>query len=144
MSFSGMFTSPSLPLAPLDQAKRRIQHAALAAFLAAGLTVFFSVSTACAQHSVEPLRLLGDAAWVMLLGLGINRKSRICAAVLVIYWVLAKWVLWQETPPGPVGIFVGLSFWFTFIGGLGGAIFFHRQQGRESTVAAETTAKPSA
>ena len=138
-----MFTSPSLPLAPLDQAKRRIQHAALAAFLAAGLTVFVSVSTACAQQSVEPLRLLGDAAWVMLLGLGIKRKSRVCAAVLVVYWVLAKWVLWQETPPGSVGIFVGLSFWFTFTGGLGGAIFFHRHQPRESGAGPEVPEKPT-
>jgi hypothetical protein len=136
-----MFTSPSLPLAPLDQAKRRIQHASLAAFLAAALTVFVSLSTAWDLKSVEPLQLLGDAAWVMLLGLGIKRKSRVCAAVLVIYWVIAKWILWQETPPGPVGIFVGLSFWFAFIGGLGGAIFFHRHQGRERDVSTEDSSK---
>lgn len=130
-----MFSTPSLPLSPLEQAKKRIENAFLAAFIAAGLTVFVAISTAISQEDTTPLLWMGDAALVLMLGLGIRRKSRVCAALLVLYWIFSKWISWQQIPPGSVGIFVGASFWFCFISGLGGAIYFHRHHPRENSMA---------
>jgi lysylphosphatidylglycerol synthetase-like protein (DUF2156 family) len=119
-------------LDPLERAKKRTKDAAVAAYVSAVLTVVISVGAAYSQQSAAPLLLLPDAAFIAGLAYGIQRHSRICAAILVVYWCIAKWLLWQEASPGLLGLFVAVGFWLSFIGGLVGAVNYHRYQAEPS------------
>ena len=121
-----MFPPSALPLEPLQRAKKRTKDASIAAYVSAALTAVISIGAAYAQKNAAPLLLLPDAVFLAGLAYGIQKHSRICAAILVVYWVIAKWLLWQEVSPGLLGLLLALGFWLSFIGGLVGAVNYHR------------------
>jgi hypothetical protein len=138
-----MFTRSVLPLEPFQRAMKRAKDASLAAYVSCALTVILSIGAAYSQKNAAPLLMLPDAALVAGLAYGIQRYSRICAAVLVVYWIIAKWSLWQEFSPGPLGLLVALAFWLSFIGGLVGTVNYHRFK-REPIQPPQTTTGSSA
>jgi lysylphosphatidylglycerol synthetase-like protein (DUF2156 family) len=138
-----MFPRSPLPLEPLQRAKKRTKDASVAAYVSAALTVIISIGAAYSQKSSAPLFLLPDAAFIAGLAYGVQRHSRVCAAVLVVYWVIAKWMLWQEVSPGLLGLFVAVGFWLSFIGGLVGAVNYHRYK-KEPIQPSQTTTGSSA
>ncbi len=125
-----MLSTPSLPLEPFDQAKKRTKEASIAAYVSASLTAVVSIASVVSQRRPEPLVLLIDAVLIAGLGYGTQKQSRVCAATLVIYWIISKWFLWQDSALGLVGILVAFGFGLIFIGGMVGAINFHRHKGK--------------
>ena len=135
-----MFPPSALPLEPFQRAKKRTKDASIAAYASAVLTVVISVAAAYSQKNAAPLLLLPDAAFIAGLAYGIQRQSRVCAAILVVYWAIAKWILWQEVSPGLLGLFVAVAFWLSFIGGLVGAVNYHRY--KEEPIKSSTDQRP--
>jgi hypothetical protein len=66
-----------------------------------------------------------DAMLIFGLSFGIYRKSRICAVLLLVYFILNTMVTWAERGVGP-GLPVALIFGYCFIQGLRGTFAYHK------------------
>lgn len=96
------------------------------AILSASITLVFSV-IACFGYSFRGITPLGfiDVVFVLSLAYGIYRKSRTCAVIVFVYWVVGK--IGQFITVGEVASLVaGLFFGFFFFQGIRGTFAYHR------------------
>lgn len=97
-----------------------------AALLSASITLVLSVIS-CFGYSplgMTPLSFI-DVVVVFALAYGIYRKSRICAVIIFIYWVVGKIgqsIAIEEAGPLVAGVFFG----FYFFQGIRGTFAYHR------------------
>jgi hypothetical protein len=82
--------------------------------------------------AVAGVPILGADAWyfidvVFLFGLtfGIYRKSRTCAVVMLVYFVVSKIITMMETGK-PSGLLMGLLFAYFYFQGVVGTFAYHR------------------
>jgi hypothetical protein len=117
---------PNLIFEPLELARKRTKDASTVAFVSAALTGCISIFASIQYSNPESLLLLADAAFIAGLAFGIRKHSRVCASLLVIYWVVSKWTMWSEASPSLFGLIIGILFWLSFIGGAIGAFTYHK------------------
>ena len=79
-------------------------------------------------HAV-PIAYAADVILLAALSFGTWRRSRICAAVSVIYWLSSKMFQMVETPHvfNDLGRGIALAALAAFIGGLVGTVVYHRR-----------------
>ena len=121
-----MLSTPTLPLSPLAQAKKRVKAASLAAFAAAVITAAMAVVGAFLQKSFTPAVFLADAALIAALGFGVKKNSRACAVGLLLYWCVAKAFQIYEDRIGLLWAWIALAFGLWFVAGVVGTFKLHR------------------
>ncbi len=123
----------SAPLPPdtlqeleIDDALRKIKTAWVAGIVSGVITL------AVTLFSMTGRRLFGFNAWALFdvalifgLAFGIYRKSRVCAVVMLAYFVLSKIYLWTITP-SLIGLLFALVFLFCYVLGVIGTFRYHR------------------
>jgi hypothetical protein len=109
----------------IDDALRKIKIAWVAGIVSGVITL------AVTLLSMSGTRLFGFNAWSFLdvalifgLTFGIYRKSRVCAVVMLVYFVLSKIYLWTITPSF-IGLLVSLIFLFCYAQGVIGTFRYH-------------------
>lgn len=114
-----------------ERAERHIRNGAVAATLSAGLTgliVTIAVLTEPQSGAIayfDDPWLVVDIAALLLLALGVSRKSRTAAVLLVVYFLIALAVRFVDT--GRVTGLLGAVVWMYFyVNALRGAFAYHR------------------
>ncbi len=98
--------------------------------LAAGTSAASALVTAIlVVHGTVPVVYAAHAILAAGLAVGIYRRSRICAAAAVSYWVVSKMVPVVSTPEGfgVVGVTTAMAVLGAFVGGLFATIVYHRR-----------------
>jgi len=110
----------------VNDALRKIKTAWVAGIVSGVITL------AVTLLSITGTRLFGFNAWSFLdvalifgLTFGIYRKSRVCAVVMLVYFVLSKIYMWTITPSF-IGLLVSLIFLFCYVQGVIGTFRYHR------------------
>ena len=108
-----------------NRALRKIKVAWVAAVVA-------GVVTLAAVVSVTDTQVVGVSSWnfidvVLIFGLafGIYKKSRVCAIIMLIYFILSKIIMWTVSP-SPIGLPVTVLFLYCFVQGVIGTFQYHR------------------
>lgn len=109
-----------------DDILKKIKYGWVAALFSAGVTL---VVTIIAMTGTE---ILGFSAWelidvALILGLafGIYKKSRTCAVLMLIYFIISKILIMVETGK-PIGIPMALVFGYFFWQGVSGTFAYHK------------------
>lgn len=127
--------APAIPAIPADIAKK-IKGAWVAGCISAAMTL---VVTLIAMSGTEALGFsvwsLGDVAFILGLTYGIYRKSRVCAVLMLAYFVLSKIILMLEAGK-PSGLLVALIFGYFYAQGIVGTFAFHKFKARQAAEAA--------
>jgi hypothetical protein len=114
--------APTMELAPPAEILKQIRNATMAACISGGLTLALSLLGAM-LGSVLGLNAwsLLDAALIFGLAYGLHRRSRVCAVLLLIYWIGAKALQAMGNPTAAAGgaLFALLFGWFYLQGVLG-------------------------
>ena len=74
----------------------QIRGAWLACLVWAAVTLFQSLAAMVQDAADAPLGLV-DVACILALAFGISRKSRICAVVMLVYFVSSKYLVYQSS-----------------------------------------------
>jgi len=111
----------------IEKALKAIKTAFIAALISATLTLIASL-VAFAGHTfnglISPWMFL-DAVLIYVLALGLYKKSRICATLILLYWIAVKTLAFVEN--GTVGsIPVALLFTYFFLMGVVGTFYYHK------------------
>jgi len=109
----------------LEEAEKKVSNAWWAALLSAGVTVIFAFISLGGEPvaGIDAWAFL-DVALILGLAFGISRKSRICAVLLLVYFVGGKILMWTEA--GNVrGLPVALVFMWYFAQGVVGTFQYH-------------------
>ncbi|MHC4271661.1 MAG: hypothetical protein ACYST2_05045 [Planctomycetota bacterium] len=111
----------------IEKALKAIKSAYIAAVISATLTLIASL-VAFAGHSfgglISPWMFL-DAVLIYVLALGLYKKSRICATLILLYWIAVKVLILVDN--GTVGsIPVTLLFTYYFFMGVLGTFYYHK------------------
>jgi serine/threonine-protein kinase len=67
-----------------------------------------------------------DPALILLLAYGLYRRSRVCAALLLVYVVVELWLAFHAAGR-PTGLGVALLLEVSFLTGLRGTLLYHRE-----------------
>jgi len=117
---------PPPPEVPSEILKK-IKQAWVAALFSAGLTLIFTLV------AMSGTKILGLSAWnfldvALILGLafGIYKKSRTCAVLMFIYFVISKIFVMAETGRFTGGIVGALIFGYFFWQGIAGTFAYHK------------------
>jgi serine/threonine-protein kinase len=70
-----------------------------------------------------------DVALIFGLSFGIYKKSRVCAVLMLAYFIVSKIVLMLEAGK-PSGLLVALIFAYFYVQGIRGTVAFHKLQVR--------------
>lgn len=140
MSTPNPYAAPTTPVAdvtpdiPADIAKK-IKGAWVAGCISGvmtlALTLFVMAGNAALGFSVWSLL---DVVMIFGLAFGIYKKSRICAVVMLLYFVVSKVVLMMESPAAS-GLLVSLVFLYYYAQGVAGTFAFHRFKARQAAEA---------
>ncbi|MHC4132676.1 MAG: hypothetical protein ACYSSP_03340 [Planctomycetota bacterium] len=111
----------------IEKAIKAIKTAYIAAVISATLTLIASL-VAFAGHTlgglISPWMFL-DAVLIYLLALGLYKKSRICATLILLYWVAVKILAFVVN--GTVGsVPIALLFTYFFFMGVVGTFYYHK------------------
>ena len=74
-----------------------------------------------------------DVALVVTFTVGLFFKSRICATLMVVYFMLCKYVQWSVEIT-PFSFFVGLVFLYYYLQGARGAFAYHKLKNEEANL----------
>jgi len=114
--------SESVPEAVL----KKINQAWAAGLISAGITFLVTI------FAIFGVKLLSFNAWELLdvaliLGLtyGIYRKSRVCAVLMLIYFLISKLLMIQQNPKQS-GMVLGVFFAYFYVQGVLGTFAYHR------------------
>jgi hypothetical protein len=113
---------------PLDQAEERITIAAVSAFLLAAVTATATGSVLIPFNWGS----VTDVLIIIALGVGIAKRSRICAALLIADFLLSRYEMWHLTKNLQATV-SSMSFaaLCAFGMGLRGTVRYHRAQDRQ-------------
>jgi hypothetical protein len=112
----------------LEKAENSIKVAWEAAGLVAVIT-FLALLANLAGFNIGDMNLwsLIDVAFASLLAFGIYRKSRTCAVLMFLYYLLSKVITIVESPKTIGGsIFLSLFFVWAFLNGIRGTFTYHK------------------
>jgi hypothetical protein len=114
---------PQVPKATL----RKIRNAWIAGLISAGMTLLL-VLLAVAGTSIAGFTgwEIVDVALILGLTFGIYRKSRVCAVLMLVYFVVSKVLLILETGQAS-GIVLALVFFYYYAQGVAGTFAYHKQ-----------------
>lgn len=126
----GVFLVNSLP-----KAVRRIRWAGGVALASGLFTFFYSImnetgfALPAIRYDLNMWSVL-DGFFLIGLAVGVFLKSRIAAVVLVVYWVVNKWVLWSAFgfPPLARNFLISAGMLYVFVEGLRGVCSYHKFQ----------------
>jgi serine/threonine-protein kinase len=130
-------TSPIMDRIPEipDDILKKIKQAWVAALFSAGITL---IVTLIAMSGTEVLGFsaweLIDVALVLGLAFGIYKKSRTCAVLMLIYFIISKIIIMAETGK-PTGIPMALVFGYFFWQGVSGTFAYHKLKARKPALA---------
>ena len=99
-----------------EEIAKRIRNGAVAAFVSGGITTILSFIALFTGENILGLGAssLFDAALIFGLAYGIHRRSRICAVLMLVYFVLSKII--QVAAMGQVtGIPISLLFLYFYV-----------------------------
>ena len=116
--------APSVP----KQVLRDIRNAWIAGLISGSLTLVYTL-TAVSGTSVAGYTAWQafDAALAFGLTFGIFVKSRVCAVLMLVYFVASKLVvIWYAGIEGGRGVIIMLLFLFYFAMGIRGTFAYHR------------------
>lgn len=105
----------------LKKAEDLIKVAWIAGVISGLLTLIFSL----APGGMLETWSVGDAILIFGLSFGIYKKSRICAVLMLVYFILSKMSMWAERGVGP-GLPVALIFGYCFIQGIRGTFAYYK------------------
>jgi serine/threonine-protein kinase len=115
---------------------RKIKRAWVAALVLAGMTLIFTliaiksliaIQSSGARISIFSAGALIDTALILGLAFGIYKKSRVCAVLMFIYFVISKILMWEtiikfNVPSIPLALLFGYFFWQ----GVWGTFAYHK------------------
>ena len=108
-----------------EEILKKIRYAWIAATVSAGITLLITVGAMLGES------ILGFSAWnlldvVLILGLafGIYMKSRVCAVIMLIYFIASKIILMVEAGQ-PSGLLMTLAFGYLYAQGVFGTFAYH-------------------
>jgi hypothetical protein len=120
-----------------EEAIRHSQRGAYAAFIGAGISGFAFLAATISQATDgllglmnDPLNLI-DIGLVVGCGIGLLRRSRAAAVVLVAYFVIARIAMSLELGQ-PTGLIPGLIFLYFFARAVQGTFAFHKIERAEN------------
>jgi serine/threonine-protein kinase len=109
-----------------DEVLKKIKHAWTAGLISAALTLLMTLL------AIFGIKMLGFDAWMLLdvaliLGLtyGIYRKSRVCAVLMLVYFIISKILLFAQTGK-PNGIVMAVIFLYYYAQGVAGTFAYHK------------------
>jgi serine/threonine-protein kinase len=122
---------PEIP----DEILKKIKHGWVAALISAGITLIVTLV------AISGTEILGFSAWELIdVGLilgfafGIYKKSRACAVLMLIYFIISKIIIMAETGK-PSGIVLAIVFGYYFWQGVSGTFAYHKLKARKPAVA---------
>ena len=121
-----------LPAVP-DEIHKKIRNAAVAGLVSAAITLLFALLAASGTAVVAGFGLaqLVDVALILGLSFGIYKRSRTCAVIMLVYFVISK--IWIIRVTGQFsGGLVALVFLYLYGQGVAGTFAFHRWKKRAS------------
>jgi hypothetical protein len=109
-----------------ENAEKAIRGAWIAGVISAAATLLFSLIAIAADD------IFGIGAWAFIdvalilgLTLGIYKKSRAAASIMLAYWVVSK-ILLLAAGVGVSGLAIGVLFGYYFLQGVRGTFAYHR------------------
>ena len=121
--------SDQIPEVP-DEILKKIKHAWVAALISAGITLVVTL------FAISGTDILGFSAWefidvglVLGLAFGIFKKSRTCAVLMFVYFVISKIIIMADTGK-PTGILLAIVFGYYFWQGVSGTFAYHKLKAR--------------
>jgi serine/threonine-protein kinase len=109
-----------------EEILKKIKNAWVAALVSATFTLVLTLI------AISGTSVLGFSAWEFLdvglilgLALGIYKKSRTCAVLMLVYFVISKIILMVEAGK-PNGIILGLVFIYYYWQGVVGTFAYHK------------------
>src|SRR5437016_148421 len=117
----------------IEDAGRHVRNACVAGLVSAGVTLVLSVGGLFGFTLWE----LVDAILIVGLTYGIWKFSRICAVVLLAYFVIGRVMLWaQNGMPGSIGLLVAVVFIYFYGQAVRATFGYHKT--RRITAAEQT------
>lgn len=113
------------PEIPADIA-RKIKSAWIAGCISGAVTLVVTLiaMSGTAALGFDAWSLL-DVAVIFGLAFGIYKKSRVCAVLMLAYFILSKIILMMEAGK-PSGLLVALIFAYYYVQGIRGTFAFHK------------------
>jgi serine/threonine-protein kinase len=109
-----------------DEVLKKIKHAWTAGLISAALTLLVTLL------AVFGVKMMGFDAWEFLdvafiLGLtyGIYRKSRVCAVLMLVYFLISKIIIFAQSGK-PNGIVMAVVFLYYYAQGVAGTFAYHK------------------
>lgn len=119
---------------------RKIKPARITGCISGAVTLTI---TLVAMAGVWALEFSGwsllDVALIFRLSYGIYKKSRTCAVVMLVFFVISKIILMMEAGK-PSGLLVALIFGYFYVQGILGTFAFHKFKGAQAREAAQAHA----
>lgn len=120
---------------PADVLKK-IKNGWVAGCISGGLTLVVLFAMSGAELPGIDAWMLVDVALIFGLTFGIYRKSRTCAVIMLVYYLVSKILIMIETGK-PGGLFMSVLFAYFFWQGVSGTFAYHRFLREASPAAAE-------
>lgn len=119
-----------------ENIRKKIKQGWVAALVSAGITL---VVTLIAMTGTE---IMGFSAWELIdvglilgLAFGIYKKSRTCAVLMLVYFIIAKIIIIADTGKAS-GLPMAVVFAYFFWQGIAGTFAYHRYAKRGTPLAA--------
>jgi len=121
---------PAADLAVPDEVLKKIRNAWIACLLTGALTlalafVAMSGSPLGGHSAMDAI----DALFVFGMAFGISRKSRVCAVLMLGYFILSKYLLYKASGQAS-GMLFGLVFLYFYAQGVLGTFEYHKLRQR--------------
>jgi serine/threonine-protein kinase len=110
----------------INRALRKVKAAWVAAVVTGVVTLAATLVSVIGDqvNDVSGWNLI-DVVLIFALAFGIYRKSRVCALITLLYYVLGKIAMWT-VGPSPGGLPVTVLFVYCFVQGVIGTFQYHR------------------
>ena len=117
---------PAADVVVPDAVLKKIRHAWIACVITGVLTMILALismnGNALYGHSGMDAF---DALFVFGMAFGISRKSRVCAVLMLLYFILSKYLLYKASGQAS-GFLFGLVFLFFYVQGVLGTFEYHK------------------
>jgi len=113
---------PEIPAEVLKKIKGAWVAGLISGFMTLGVTLLAMAGTAMLGFDAWNLV---DVAFVFGLTYGIYRKSRACAVLMLVYFVISRIAMMVETGK-PSGLLIGLIFFYYYARGISGTFAYRR------------------
>lgn len=110
-----------------DSVRKKIRNAWIAGLVSAATTLVFVLVAMSGTNlfGFSAMQLI-DVGIILGLTFGIYKKSRICAVLMLVYFVIAKIDLMLQPDVGTRGIFLSLVFFYFYLQGVIGTFAYHK------------------